>query len=146
MSDGIIDCRREEEKKAAGMVEVCCANCQDYKTLAFCSACENKSKFIPARSAIAAKAEELRNQTAVKQDSSSKSEESAGEEEGESNKNWQSERAEMIELLKECKMELSSSCEGECDFYGTPDCTDDCDTHELKKRIQSILKKAEATK
>lgn len=66
----------ELEKQAAEMVEKRCKNCQDYKTLALCFACENKSKFIPSRAAIEAKLEELRSQTTIKQDSASKVERS----------------------------------------------------------------------
>ena len=68
MSDGITDCRREEENKAAGMVEKCCRNC-DYRKCnmgSLCLNCSNKSNFTPSRAAIAAKVEELRKQEATK--------------------------------------------------------------------------------
>lgn len=89
MSDGITDCRSEEEKKAAEMVEKRCRNCIYSKCnlSSFCVICSDKSKFAPSRAAIDAKVEELRNQR--------KSWESEGDE-----SKKKSEREEMIELLK----------------------------------------------
>ncbi len=87
MRCGPTDMHREEERRAAGLVKKCCRNC-DYRKCnmgSLCLNCSNKSNFIPSRAAISAKLEELRNQTAVKQDSSSKSEES-GKNEGEESK------------------------------------------------------------
>ena len=70
MSDGITDCRREEENKAAGMVDKWCRNC-DSSIYDECALCEghvdNPYQFFrPSRAAISAKLEELRKQEATK--------------------------------------------------------------------------------
>lgn len=64
MSCGPTDMHREEEKKAAGMVEKCCRNC-DYRKCnmgSLCLPCSNNSNFTPSRAAIFVKLEELRAQ------------------------------------------------------------------------------------
>lgn len=83
MSDGITDCRRDEEKKAWEMVEKKCENC-DSSIYDECLLCEGHVDglyqfFRPSKEAISAKIEELRNQ-ASKQDSGSKVDEQAGKE------------------------------------------------------------------
>ena len=62
MSDGISDMHREEERKAAELVERICCNCKrDWTVLGGCRYCDhNNSSFIPSQSAIDAKVEELR--------------------------------------------------------------------------------------
>jgi len=62
MSDGITDMHREEERKAAELVEAC-KNCDHLKInmdSAYCFDCTNYSNFRPTQSAIDAKVEELR--------------------------------------------------------------------------------------
>ena len=68
MSDGPTDMHREEERRAAELVEKCCRNC-DYRKCnmgSLCLNCSNKSNFTPSRAAISAKLEELRKQEATK--------------------------------------------------------------------------------
>ncbi len=68
MSCGPVDMHREEERKAAGMVEKACKNCDHIKInmdSAYCFDCTNHSNFRPTQSAIDAKVEELRTKEPV---------------------------------------------------------------------------------
>jgi len=68
MSDGISDMYRDEERKAAELVEKACKNCDHIKInmdSAYCFDCTNHSNFRPTQSAIDAKVEELRTKEAV---------------------------------------------------------------------------------
>lgn len=52
------------------------------------------------------------------------------------------ERTEMLSLLEDCLSEIKGDCIASCDHVGTPDCMNDCDTYNLKERIQTTIKKA----
>lgn len=90
MSCRPVDMHREEERKAAGMVERGCGNCEyNHSQIGEhpCSSCGDYSpfdNFTPLRAAISAKLEELQ-QMASKRDSASKAE-GRGEKEGEESK------------------------------------------------------------
>ena len=63
MDDRISDMHRDEERKAAELVEKACKNCDHIKInmdSAYCFDCTNHSNFRPTQSAIDAKIEELR--------------------------------------------------------------------------------------
>lgn len=97
MSDGITDCRREEEKQAAGMVEKCCENCR-HSPISPCEDCNDYSSFDARKYLIAAKVEELREQMASKRDSASKVEASGEKGGGESKKSiWRDPKKEPVE-------------------------------------------------
>lgn len=73
MSCGPVDMHREEEKKAAGMVEVCCAQCEHLDS-ENCTDCCFHGKFNPSKAALSSKVEELRNKTAIKKRNTRKGE------------------------------------------------------------------------
>jgi len=86
------------------------------------------------------------NQTAIKQESASNVDEKVEIAGMESNKNLMYganyNSSEMLYLLGDCLSEIEGDCIASCDHVGTPDCMNDCDTYNLKERIQTILKKA----
>ena len=68
MSDGISDMHREEERKAAELVEKCCANCINSESSCdsgICSLCSGHLEFCPSLKAIDAKVEELRKEQII---------------------------------------------------------------------------------
>jgi len=68
MSDGISDMHMEEERKAAVLVEKCCANCINSESSCdsgICSLCSGHLEFCPSLKAIAAKVEELRKEQII---------------------------------------------------------------------------------
>ena len=68
MSDGIRDCRMDEERKVAVLVEKCCANCINSESSCdsgICSLCSGHLEFCPSLKAIDAKVEELRKEQII---------------------------------------------------------------------------------
>ena len=148
MSCGLTDMHREEER-AAELVEKKCENCNKPAMLGTCNHCMASGfyQFKASEEAIDAKVEELR-----KEQITTGAKERINKVEGISRFPWtalemieklESERAEMLEVLKSSKEVITDNCRSECDFYNTSDCDLGCATKSMMNSIDRIIKKAD---
>ena len=172
MSDGITDMHREEERKAAELVEKKCYNCR-YCGSFLCKDCVGRDFFVSSQSAIDAKVEELRVKGAVgiqaviengtrftcgsigclldtssvgtKSDCRCLTELNFGDKikVGRYIQREKALKKEMLEVLKSSKEVITDNCRSECDFYNTSDCDLGCATKSMMNSMDRILKKVE---